>query len=259
MTAKLIFPDDIRPDFDGFSDAAFGFLKGLARNNERGWFIENREVYETEIRFPLECLVAEFRPGGAGEGLPVRGDPTRAIFRIYRDIRFSKNKLPYKIHAGAVLSRSGARGEPGVVYIHIQPGNCFVSAGFWRVDPPTLAAWRRRMVEDPEEWLAIVAPFAEGGDAAYMRTISALKTMPRGFKQDAGSPVAEWLKWKSFLLTRQVDDRDAQSRDMVGIIREHARKAVPLLEYGWELADMPADDDPRRHMRTPRARDADWA
>ena len=91
MTAKLVFPDDVRPDFEGFSDAAFGFLKGLARNNERGWFNENRETYETEVRFPLECLVAEFRPGGAGKELPVRGDPTRASFRIYRDIRFSKN------------------------------------------------------------------------------------------------------------------------------------------------------------------------
>ena len=185
MPAKLIFPDDVRPDFEGFSDAAFGFLKALARNNERGWFNGNREAYETEVRFPLECLVAEFRPGGAGKGLPVRGDPSKAIFRIYRDIRFSKNKLPYKTHAGAVLSRSGARGEPGVVYIHIQPGNCFVSAGFWRLDPPTLTAWRRRMVDDPEEWLSIVEPYADGKDAAYMRTISALKTMPRGFKQDA--------------------------------------------------------------------------
>ena len=259
MTAKLVFPDDVRPDFEGFSDAAFGFLKGLAGNNERGWFNENRETYETEVRFPLECLVAEFRPGGAGKGLPVRGDPTRAIFRIYRDIRFSKNKQPYKTHAGAVLSRTGSRGEPGVVYIHIQPGNCFVSAGFWRVDPPTLTAWRRRMVEDPEEWLSIVEPYADGKDAAYMRTISALKTMPRGFKQDADSPVAEWVRWKSFLLTRAVDDADAQSRDLVGIIREHAVKSVPLLDYGWELADMPADDDPRRHMRAPRARADEWA
>ena len=259
MTAKLVFPDDVRPDFEGFSDAAFGFLEGLARNNQRGWFVENRDTYETEIRFPLECLVAEFRPGGAGKGLPVRGDPTRAIFRIYRDVRFSKNKQPYKIHAGAVLSRTGGRSEPGVVYIHIQPENCFISAGFWRVDPPTLTAWRRRMVDDPEEWLAIVAPYCDDRDAAYMRTISALKTMPRGFKQDSESPVAEWLKWKSFLLTRAVDDSDARSRGLVEKIREHAEKAIPLLEYGWEIADMPADDDPRRHMRAPRARDADWA
>ena len=259
MTAKLVFPDDVRPDFEGFSEAAFGFLGELARNNQRGWFVENRDTYETEIRFPLECLVAEFRPGGAGKGLPVRGDPTRAIFRIYRDVRFSKNKQPYKTHAGAVLSRTGGRSEPGVVYIHIQPENCFISAGFWRVDPPMLTAWRRRMVDDPEEWLAIVAPYDDDRDAAYMRTISALKTMPRGFKQDADSPVAEWLKWKSFLLTRAVDDSDARSRGLVEIIREHAEKAIPLLEYGWEIADMPADDDPRRHMRAPRAGDADWA
>ena len=115
------------------------------------------------------------------------------------------------------------------------------------------------MVEDPEEWLSIVEPYADGEDAAYMRTISALKTMPRGFKQDADSPVAEWVRWKSFLLTRAVDDADAQSRNLVEIIREHAVKSVPLLDYGWDLSDMPADDDPRRHMRAPRARADEWA
>ena len=188
MTGKLVFPDDVRPDFEGFSNAAFRFLKGLARNNERGWFNENRETYETEVRFPLECLVAEFRPGGAGKGLPVRGDPSKAIFRIYRDIRFSKNKQPYKTHAGAVLSRTGSRGDPGAVYIHIQPGNCFVSAGFWRIDPPALTAWRRRMVDDPEEWLSIVGPYADGEDPAYMRTISALKTMPARLQAGRGLP-----------------------------------------------------------------------
>ncbi len=254
MTAPLVFPDDVRPDFEGFSPAAFRFLGDLARNNDRGWFAENRETYENEVRFPLECLVAEFRGDGAGKRLPVRGDPARGIFRIYRDVRFSKNKQPYKTHAGAVLSRSGRRSEPGVVYIHIQPGNCFVSAGFWRADPPMLTAWRRRMVDDPEEWLEIVGPYANGGDAAYMRAISTLKTMPRGFRGDADSPVADWVRWKSFLLTRPVADSDARSRGLIEIVREHAAKAAPLLEYGWEIADAPADADPRRHMRPPARR-----
>ncbi len=250
MSAKLVFPDDIRPDFEGFGEAAFTFLRGLAGHNERAWFMARREVYETEIRFPLECLVAEFRPDGAGKGLPVRGDPSRAIFRIHRDVRFSKNKQPYKTHAGAILSRGGGRGEAGVVYLHIQPGNCFVSAGFWRADPPMLTAWRQRMVAAPDEWLAIVGPYGAGpGEAPFMRAISALKTMPRGFKSHADSPVADYVKWKSFLLTRQIPDPVVKTRDFVGLIREHALLAVPLLEYGWEVAGLPAEADPRRYMR----------
>ncbi len=251
MSTRLVFPDDTRPDFEVCRDAACDFLRGLAGNNERAWFTARREIYESEIRFPLECLVAEFRPDGAGKGLPVRGDPARAIFRIHRDVRFSKNKQPYKTHAGAILSRSGGRDEAGVVYLHVQPGNCFVSAGFWRVDPPMLNAWRQRMIDMPEEWLAIVGPYAAApGDAPYMRAISTLKTMPRGYRDQAGTKAADYLKWKSFLLTRQVPDAVVKTRDFVGVIREHALASVPLLEYGWEVAEIPAEADPRRHMRS---------
>ena len=250
MSTKLVFPDDVRPDFEGFGNAAFTLLKQLAGNNERAWFTDRRETYEAEIRFPLECLVAEFRADGAGKGLPVRGDPSRGLFRIHRDVRFSKNKQPYKTHTGAILSRGGGRGEDGVVYIQVQPGNSFVSAGFWRTDGPMLTAWRQRMVDEPEKWLSIAAPYGtEPGEAPYMRAISALKTMPRGFKGHDGSTVAEYLKWKSFLLTRQVPDAVVKTRGFIDVIAEHAKKAVPLLEYGWDIVDTPDAADPRRHMR----------
>ena len=247
--AKLVFPDDFRPDFEGFRPAAFTFLRGLARHNERGWFTARREVYDTELRFPMECLVAEFRPGAAGDGLPVRGDPKKSLFRIHRDVRFSKSKVPYKTHVGAILSRTGARSEPGVVYIQVQPGNCFVSAGFWRLDNVPLAAWRARMAEDPAAWLDIAGPYADPDGEVFMRTISALKTMPRGFREHADSPVAEFIRWKSYLLTRRVSDAEASDRGLVDIVRGHALKAAPLLSYGWDIVDSPADDDPRRHLR----------
>jgi len=181
----------------------------------------------------------------------VRGDPKKAQFRIYRDVRFSKNKSPYKTHVGAILSRSGARGDPGVVYIHIEPGNCFLSAGFWRSDPAMLSAWRARMVEDPEEWLDVVGdiPTEERAEGLYMRAIASLKTMPRGFKEHDSSPIAEYLKWKSFLLTRKVSDEAVGGREIIDIIRAHAKAAIPLLKYGWRVIDAPEDFDPRRHMR----------
>ena len=249
MAARLVFPDDVRPDFTGFGPGAFGFLRGLAGNNDRAWFTPRKDDYQAEIRFPMECLVAEFRPGGAGDGLIVRGDPTRSMFRIHRDVRFSKDKSPYKTHAGAVLSRTGKRGEPGIVYIHIEPGNCFVSAGFWRPDPALLAAWRARMADQPREWLAIVEPYAEAGGEVFMRTIAALKTMPRGFRDHADTAVAEYLKWKSFLMTRKLSDGDAGDRGLIAIVRDLALKAAPLLDYGWQIVDRPAAFDPRRHLR----------
>jgi uncharacterized protein (TIGR02453 family) len=248
-SAKLVFPDDFRPDFEGFRPAAFKFLRGLAGHNERAWFAERREIYDTELKFPMECLVAEFRDDAAGNGLPVRGDAKKSMFRLHRDVRFAKDKSPYKTHVGAILSRGGARSEPGVVYIHIQPGNCFVSAGFWRLDKEPLAAWRQRMAENPDEWLAIAGDYTDPDGAVFMRAISALKTMPRGFRDHADSPVAEFIRWKSYLMTRNVSDAEVSDRGLVGIIRDHALLAVPLLNYGWEIVDSPADDDPRRHLR----------
>ena len=248
---KLVFPDDFRPDFEGFRPAAFTFLRGLAQNNERDWFKARREIYDVELQFPMECLVAEFRPGGTGGELPVRGDPKKATFRIHRDVRFSKNKSPYKAHVGAILSRSGARSEAGVVYIHFQPGACFISAGFWRLDNVPLAAWRTRIAENPQEGLDITGAYADPKGETFMRSISARKTMPRGFREYADSPVAEFIRWKSYLMTRRVSDREASDRSLVEIVRKHALRATPLLNYGWEITDFPDDDDPRRHMRGP--------
>ena len=84
-----------------------------------------------------------------------------------------------------------------------------------------------------------------------MRSISTLKTMPRGFREHADSPVSEFIRWKSYLLTRRVSDKEASNRGLVEIVRKHALRATPLLNYGWEITDLADDDDPRRHMRGP--------
>ena len=219
--SRLVFPDDFRPDFPGFGRAAFAFLRALAKNNDRAWFTANKEIYEAELRFPMECLIAEFRGDHAGKGLAVRGDPSRAVFRIHRDIRFSKDKTPYKTHVGAVLSRSGGRSDQGGVYIHIQPGNCFISAGFcWRPEPAVLTRWRNRMAEDPDRWLDVIAAFRRKNDKVFMRAISALKTMPRGFQNHAGTPV-EGLSQVEVVLDDPPGDAGRGERPRAG--RHHPR------------------------------------
>lgn len=231
-TAALVFPDDVRPDFEGFPPAAFKFLRGIARHNERAWFEANRDAYATAVRFPMECLVASF-PREAG--LPVWGDPRRAIFRIHRDVRFSNDKRPYKTHVGAVLSRSGGRGENGILYIHIEPGASFVSSGFYMPEAPFLAAWRRRMVEDPDAFLKVARAFARKPGGMTLGTREALKTLPQGFRDHADSPVAEFLKWKHFLIHRPVSDAEAASPRLVATVRRLGEAARPLLAYGWDV------------------------
>lgn len=250
MSKTLEFPDDLRPDFPGFSPAAFEFFTALARNNERTWFKDRKDIYDSEIKFPMECLLGAFTPSAGGSGLPVRGDPKRGMFRIYRDVRFSKDKQPYKTHAGAVLTRSGTKGDPGVVYIHIEPGECFISAGFYAIERDFLTAWRSRMAERPDEFLDLIAPFTKPRAKYFLRTRGQLKTMPRGFKEFADEPIAEYLKWKHFLVSRKITDKQAQSPRLVEAVREMAEVGRPLLEYGWDVFETAFEDDPRRHMRS---------
>ena len=178
MKKPLEFPADVRPDFQGFSAEAFAFLAALSENNERAWFKARKDLYDAEVKFPMECLLAEFAPGRAPDGFPLRGDPARGMFRIHRDVRFSKDKSPYKTHAGAVLTRSGSKGDPGLLYIHVQPGASFVSAGFYSPGKEFLHAWRTCIADRPEEFLDLVAPFAAPRGRYALRHRGALRTMP---------------------------------------------------------------------------------
>lgn len=250
MAKTLEFPDDVRPDFQGFSQSAFDFFEALKRNNDRAWFTERKALYDAEVKFQMECLLGEFAPSRGPSPLPVRGDPKRGMFRIHRDVRFSRDKQPYKTHAGAVLSRTGGRGEAGIVYVHIEPGGCFVSSGFYAPDRDFLTAWRNRMARNPDGFLSVIAPFTGKRSRYVLRHRGALKTLPRGFSEHAESAVADYLKWKHFLISRPVTDRQAQGRQLVGIVRDTAEAAIPLLDYGWDIFETMLDDDPRRHMRT---------
>ena len=252
MAKTLEFPDDIRPDFPGFSPAAFTFLAGLAKNNDRAWFTARKDVYDSEIRFPMECLLGEFAASPRVPDFPVQGDPKRGMFRVHRDVRFAKDKSPYKTHAGAVLTRSGGKGDPGIVYIHIEPGACFLSAGFYALDKDFLGAWRARIAREPGAFLDLVAPFADPDGTYFLRHRGALKTMPRGFQEHADSPAAEYLKWKHYLVSRNIPDALAQGPGLVAAIRELVDVAGPFLDYGWDVYETAFEDDPRRHMRSDR-------
>ena len=249
MTQKLEFPEDIRPDFKGFSQDAFKFLIGLRNNNDRVWFKARKDTYDTEVKFPMECLLGEFTPDRRPNGFPLRGDPKRGMFRIYRDVRFSKDKNPYKVHCGAVLTPSGAKGDPGIVYIHIEPGESFLSAGFYSLDREFLYAWRTRIASNPDEFMEVVAPFTKPDSKYFLRHRGALKTMPRGFQEHADSPAADYIKWKHFLVGLKVTDKQAQSRKLVDLVGELADITLPFLSYGWSILETAYEDDPRKHMR----------
>ncbi len=227
-----LFAGDVRPDFPGIRTAGLRFLSDLKRNNERSWFQEHRAVYEREVRFPLECLVAEL--SDPAHALPLRGDPKRAVFRVYRDVRFSKDKSPYKTHAAAYLARGGVRGDPGGLYIHIEPKKCFLGAGFFMPDSALLHRWRQRMVAEPDRFLDLVEGYAADGMLSFA-THQELKTLPRGFKEQVDAPIAPYLRWKDFLVSRDVAEAEVAGRGFVATTLDFIRRSLPLLEFGWDL------------------------
>ena len=225
--------------FAGFRPAAFAFLNELRDNNDPAWFKPRKALYEAEVLTPFGDLIMAVGTALREAGSPLVGDPKRSIFRIYRDVRFSPDKRLYKTHAGAVLTRSGGRHDPGVLYIHVAPGESMVAAGFWHPEPALLARLRRAVLNDPDGFLAIASRLAAAG--CPLSSDDRLSRPPRGFEAAKGTPVADYVGWKSFTAHRLLSDAEMQSPALVDRIADFARMVMPLLEWGWAAAE---DDAP---------------
>jgi uncharacterized protein (TIGR02453 family) len=221
--------------FAGFRPAAFAFFSDLKDNNDPAWFKPRKALYEAEVLAPFRELIVAVGETLSRAGLPLLGDPRRGIFRIYRDVRFSPDKRLYKTHAGAVLTRSGGRRDPGVLYIHVAPVESMVAAGFWHPEPAFLARLRRAVLGDPNGFLAIVDRLAAAG--CPLSNDERLSRPPRGFETAKGTPVAEWVCSKSFTAHQMLTDAEMQSPTLVGRIADFTRTVLPLLEWGWAAAD----------------------
>ncbi len=234
-------PSDALPPFPGLTEEGYGLLRDLKRNNTRDWFAERKGTYNDELRDPMRCLVAQLSRELPARGLPLSGDPRRAVFRIYRDTRFSKDKKPFKTHVAAVLSRGGDKRAPGALYVHAEPGANRIAGGFWRPDKTFLRHWRERLVAEPDRFLQIAADLEAAG-LAVETSGSTLTRMPRGFNSHRESPAAEYLRWKGgFAAVREdVPDEAVQSPAFADLVAETAETLRPLLEYGWEIVDRAA-------------------
>jgi uncharacterized protein (TIGR02453 family) len=223
------------PAFAGFRPAAFAFFSGLRDNNDPLWFKPRKAVYETEVLAPFRALISAVTAALAAAGIPLVGDPMRAIFRIYRDVRFSADKRLYKTHAGAVLTRSGRKRDPGLLYLHLEPGESMVAAGFWHPEPGLLTRLRRAMLADPDGFAAIAARLEAAGNP--LSSDQRLSRPPRGFETAKGTAVADHVCWKSFTTHAGLSDAEMQSPAVVDRIVAFAQAALPLLEWGWEAAE----------------------
>ena len=131
--------------FQGFGSGMMGFFAELAEHQTRDWFTANRPRFDREIRLPMEQLVTSATLALAARDIPLMGIPKTSIFRINRDIRFSKNKIPYKTNASAVLTRTGTKHSQGVLYIHVGLDGAFRHSAFTGQSPKRLPRCAMRL------------------------------------------------------------------------------------------------------------------
>jgi len=218
--------------FEGFGPQTFSFFEGLAAAQSRDWFEEHRATYERDVLAPMAAMIATLSNAFAMRGIPLTGDPKRSVFRIHRDVRFSKDKRPYKTHIGATMTRSGAKMAPGVLYMHVAPEGCFCAAGFFRPEPDVLEAIRRRLVAKPDRFREVLEQLSEAG-LALGEDDEVLKRLPRGFESVDDADVSDWVRRKSLIVRRPLSSDSVFSRDIAVQIADFAGQAMPLLDFGW--------------------------
>ena len=222
--------------FQGFGPDALPFFKALAFHQSRDWFEANRETYESAVKGPLGDLVEDVAARLRHAKIPIRGDRKSSLFRIHRDARFSNNKDPYKTNAGVALTRSGAKGDPGVLYFHLSPEECFFAAGFHMPEPDQLARLRGAAARSPKAFRVMTARLRKAG--LRLSDEDSLKRAPRGFEAIDDPEIAAAIRLKSLICLRPVTAGALASPALAQEFCAFARDSLPLLAWGWDaLAD----------------------
>lgn len=209
----------------------FEFLSELKFNNDRTWFETNRQRYYNCVRDPMLGFISDFAPILADISPHMRADPRPnggSLFRIHRDVRFSKDKSPYKTNVGAHFRHASAKDAhaPGI-YLHLEPGGCFAGCGIWRPGGKALLGIRQAISDHPDEWSKITSDskfsseFRLGGES--------LVRPPRGF--DPNHPLIDDLKRKDFIASMHFAEDDACSDDFPKRFAGWARTGAPFMGF----------------------------
>ncbi len=210
-----------------FSPQFFRFLRELARNNNREWFARNRPRYEKFVFEPSLRFVKDVRPRLKTISPYLVADPKPfggSLFRIYRDIRFSKDKSPYKKNVAMEFwHKKGGRKLYGAgLYLHLAPGECFVGGGVWHPEPSTLARVRKAIVSSPEDWRKVrESGLKVEGDS--------LKRPPVGF--DRAHEFVKALMLKDFTAGVKFRDSQVTSPGFMEEFVQAGKKVNPLNRF----------------------------
>lgn len=184
------------------------FLSELKENNNKEWFDQNRDRYEAsrkKILFLTELIIHEIAAFDTNIGIQ---DPKKCVFRIFRDVRFSNDKTPYKINMGSFIAKGGRKSINAGYYIHIEPGASFVGGGSYCPPADALKAFRTEIFDHPKEFKQLI--YNDSFRKLYPELYDdKLKTAPKGFPTDF--PEIDLLKYKSYAFGSIMSDSEVAS------------------------------------------------
>ncbi len=206
------------------------FLKDLEANNNKNWFEIHRKEYEAAkadfVAFNTALIANMEKADPSLSGL----DPKKTIFRINRDIRFSKDKSPYKSNMGSTLSKGAKNMSTAGYYFHLQPGNrSFAAAGAYMPDGPLLQAIRQEIDYNFPAFKKMINSAAFKKQFGGLDEFDKLKTLPKGYTSE--NPAINILRNKSFIVTRNFRDTEVLSPDFLEEVTACFKAAYPLNQF----------------------------
>lgn len=205
------------------------FLKAIAKNNNREWFEKNKPKY-LQAKTLFDDFVEAFHKELLKFDESLSGlNPRKLAFRIYRDVRFSKDKRPYKVNMGAGLSAHGKMDQEPGYYIHIEPGKSFIAGGFYMPNPENLTKIRQEIDYNTKVFLKILNDKKFKKYFSGLDVFDKLKTAPKGYPKD--HPHIDLLKNKSFVVSHYFTDKQVQDKKFVKTAAEVAKAMKPLNDF----------------------------
>ena len=215
--------------FPGFPPEMIQFLKALKRNNRRDWFQPRKHLFDQHVKAPMVELVTALNVDLMKFAPHYVTDPKKAMFRIYRDTRFSADKTPYKTHVAASFWRRGSdHTGAGGFYFSVSNETIEVAAGIWHPDRDVMLTIRNHIAETHQELSRILAGKSSRKLVGELKG-DALSRSPKGF--DPAHPAAEFIKMKDWILEVALDANLATTPQLHGAIVERFRAMTPLLGY----------------------------
>lgn len=205
------------------------FLKALKKNNNKEWFDKNRKIYEqakTDYLNFVTILLNEIQ--GFDTSL-MELQPKQCIFRLNRDVRFSKNKDPYKTNFGASFSKGAKKIQTAGYYFHLEPGENFVGGGLWMPMAPDLNKVRQEIDYCYKEFSSILKKPAFKSTYGEMDNSMKLVRPPKGF--DIDNPALEYIKLKSFVVTRTINDTELTDKQLIKNVVKDFKTIAPLVHF----------------------------